>query len=229
MSYLDNYKSMVAGLTRGLRYARANYGIRFFGTIGLYADLISEGARQGFIARLPGHPEQAEDSLNQVGSDRNLFKYARETRPQYTARVQNAWQSYAQAGSPLGLMREVTYWATVSFPTSYPTHTAAILLEQGWAKFAVLFSQNSLAGWSGPTLYGAGQTYGQANLMYGLGAAVLSSDVDALRRTVRKWKPSRSQGTIIVATGAGSFYGTPGLLYGGGAVYVTLSPIVLTV
>lgn len=229
MSYLDNYRSMVAGLTRGLRYARAHYGIRFFGTIGLYADLISEGARQGFIARLPGHPEQAEDSLNQVGADRNLSRYAKETRAQYTTRVINAWQSYAEAGSPIGLMREVRYWATVSFPTSYPANPIAVLLEQGWAKFTVFFSSGGLTGWTTSVTYGSGAVYGQSNLMYGLGPGALSSDVDAIRRTVRKWKPSRSQGSIMVATGPGSPYGYPGLTYGGGALYSTLNPIILPV
>jgi hypothetical protein len=228
MSYLDNYRSMVTGLTRGLRYARARYGIRLFGTIGLYADLISEGARQAFIARLPGHPEQAEDALNQVGADRNLFRYSRETRAQYAIRVANAWQSYAEAGSPIGLLREVTYWALITFPTSWPSHAPAILWEQGWAKFTFYFTSGSFSGWTTSTAYGAGNTYGKPDLLYGLSGA-LSSDIDALRRTVRKWKPSRSRATIVVATTAGTPYGFPGLVYGGGAVYTTLNPIMIPV
>lgn len=239
MSYLDNYKAMAAGLVRGLRIFRnGRYGQRLVGTIGLYADLVAEGCRQAFIARLPGHPEQSEDAATQVGFDRQLIRYKYEPTPAYKTRLQNAWSAYQQGGTNYGVAREMLYciacvWAPGGVPTSLATAdwiAAARFFEDGWAEHTtVLFTPGagSVNGsWaSGAEAYGA-FSYGAPNKVWGF-TNVLIEDVNALRATLRKWLPSRTKGWLAWHAGGPLYSPTSGPFlpagslrsYGDGSTY----------
>ncbi len=205
MSYLDNYKAFAAGLVKGLRiFKNGFYGQRIIGTIGLYADLVAEGARQAFIARLPGHPEQAEDSALQVGFDRELPRYKYEPLDYYKLRLQNAWDAYQQGGTNIGLAREVWYclnclWAPLGVPDlSFINVAQARFYEAGWANHIVTLSspgQGSVGGsWSltpenyGAFNWGAQTIYGASN--------VPPDDLATIKAVIRKWLPSRTKGVI---------------------------------
>jgi hypothetical protein len=227
MSYLDNYKAMAAGLVRGLRIFRnGRYGSRLVGTIGLYADLVAEGARQAFISRLPGHPEQSEDAATQVGYDRQLARYKYETTPQYKTRLQNAWDAYQQGGTNIGLAREVyncinCIWAPAGTTPDLTNVAQARFYENGWAEHtAVLFSpgQGSVTGsWiSSAETYG-NFSYGAPNKVWGF-TNVLIEDVNAIRSTLRKWLPSRTKGWLAWS-GGGPIYSTSSPLAPGGSLY----------
>lgn len=244
MSYLDNYRSLVAGLTRGLKHARAQYGIRFYGTIGLYADMVSEGARQAFIARLPGHPEQAEDALNQVGADRDLPRYRGETRASYTSRITSAWDRYAQYGTRQELIRAVSEWMQIVYPPGTPI--ALAVYERGWANFVLaMFNPPYGAplnyGGTAPRTYGSvGASYGAPGVVYGfLGGVyygtglygisnVTLEDVTTLTRLVRKIKPSRSKAQIEIVPAGVKIYG-PSSTYGSGGLYANGAIVYLNV
>lgn len=227
MSYLDNYKSMAAGLTRGLRVFRARYGSRFIGTMGLYADLVAEGCRQAFIARLPGHPEQAEDSAAQVGFDRQLTRFKNETITSYKARLQDAWTWYEQGGTAIQVKRAVDiacYWI---FPGLFATDNACVVFENGWAQATVVLAGQVPWATSNP-IFGS-FNWGDANTMYGI-ANALTEDLSTLKAQVRKWLPSRTIGYLAWASG-GPIYGYPSpgtITYGGGSVY-TANSVWLTV
>lgn len=241
MSYLDNYKSMAAGLVRGLRIFRnGRYGQRFIGTIGLYADLVAEGCRQAFISRLPGHPEQSSDAATQVGFDRQLIRYKYESLPDYKTRLQAAWDAYAQGGTNFGVAREVYYciaciWAANGVTPvggMFPPDDLATarFFENGWAEHTtVLLSpgQGSVTGsWiQSSENYGA-FTYGANNAVWGA-TNVLIEDVNALRSTIRKWLPSRTKGWLAWFAGGPMYSPTSGPFlpagslrnYGDGSVY----------
>lgn len=234
MSYLDNYKSMAAGLVRGLRIFRnGKYGQRFIGTIGLYADLVAEGCRQAFISRLPGHPEQSEDAATQVGYDRQLIRYKYEPISFYKTRLQNAWTAYQQGGTNIGLAREVYYclnciWTPVNGVPDLTGVAQARFYENGWAEHTTVLigpGQGSVTGsWSTASeTYGA-FTYGANNAVWGA-TNVLIEDVNAIRATIRKWLPSRTKGWLAwqsagpVYSGVSPFVPATPVVYGGGYTY----------
>jgi hypothetical protein len=212
---IDNYRRFVEQLTVGLRHLRAHFGDRLTGALALGADEIGEAARFAFLVRLPGHPLQTEDALNQVGQDRQLFRYRLESYQSWRSRIQNAWEHYEQAGTPIQILRAINDWGLAIFPSTW-TVGQTFLLETGWATFQIYIS-SGLVAWQAPIVYGAGDTYGQDNLLYGVSNAD-TEDVATLSRIVRKWKPARSQGVIFVALG-GLLYGEPGIEYGDGSLY----------
>jgi hypothetical protein len=84
---------------KGLAYLGAKWGQRLAGgAIGLMADTLSEGATQAFYARLPGHPEQADDSMEQSGKDRDLYRFRGETRANYASRLRPPSMTTPRAG-----------------------------------------------------------------------------------------------------------------------------------
>jgi hypothetical protein len=226
MSYLDNYKAMAAGLVRGLRVFRNGYyGQRLIGTIGLYADLVAEGTRAAFISRLPGHPEQAEDSLAQVGADREMPRYRNEPTANYATRVRTAWAQYAQGGTNINLANQINYmlsclWAPGG--TFVGVSQLAQYFENGWAQHTTVLPFNPGLGsdtgaWSAtPETYGAGFVLGATNRVWGASNFNIG-DFNTIKQTIRKWLPSRTKGFLTWPLSI--YYGQTGLTYGGGATY----------
>lgn len=240
MSYLDNYKAYAAGLVKGLRVFKAFYGSRIVGAIGLYADLVAEGARNAFIARLPGHPDQAEDSAQQVGFDRELVRYKYEPLANYKVRLQNAWEAYEQGGTNINLKRQIDYlltciWAPLGVPDLVNITQYCTYYEAGWANHNTLFSSSSPAqgsvngSWSlVPENYGA-FNWGNPNTVYGA-SNVQADDLATLKAAIRKWLPSRTKGYILWPVPGGRFYtaAPSAVTYGGGAVY-TANNVAITI
>lgn len=215
MSIISTYRRYIYQLTAGVDFLRDGLGYFYAGTIGAVADALLEGARQAFVQGLPGHPEQVEDSLNQVGADRQLFRYRGESLASWSARVQNAWQSYEQAGTSIQVLRAVNEWGHIRFPLVWDS-THVFLTEGSWAMFVVWVGAGVLP-WTTATTYGSGHVYGEVNLMYGISGAQLE-DVVTLARIVKKWSPERSKGKIAIVL-SGIAYGEPGVTYGGGGTY----------
>jgi hypothetical protein len=79
-------------------------GQRFVaGTLGLFYDLLSERVVQAVRARLLNNPEQPLDAVAQLSSERMTPRYAVDTDATHLARVRDAWNRWAQAGSMPGL------------------------------------------------------------------------------------------------------------------------------
>ena len=210
MSIIATYRRFIYQLTAGVDFLRDGLGRLYAGTYGAVADATLEGVRQGVLSSLPGHPEQTADSLDQVGADRDLFKYREESLASWATRVQNAWQSYEQAGTDIQVKRAINEWGLIMFPTTWST--GADLVEGAWARFTVWIHDADIP-WAPAVTYGSGARYGDPDLMYGISNAKVE-DVSTLVRIVQKWKPKRSRGRIIVLL-SGHLVGEPGLLVGG--------------
>jgi hypothetical protein len=224
MAVISTYRRYVSQLTAGLRYLQAHYGQRFVGTVGLFADLVSEGARWAFLGRLP-HEGNTEDFLDAAGADRKMLRFRDEPLSSWRQRVGDAWEECEQAGTAIQVLRAVNAWGQIRF--GWGPYSFARLSEGHWAIFDVWLLPG-LVSWTAPAAYGSGETYGKTELLYGVSNAH-TEDVAALAFLVSKWKPARSQATITVVL-SGNVYGQPNLIYGlPGLTYEPASTFVLHV
>lgn len=139
----DNFLRYGEWLTGRIRWAAEGAGQAATGFIGILTDLATEGLHQAFYSRLPGHHQQAVDSLDVVGADRELIKYspspidftgtASESLALWRTRVHRAWVDYEQGGTPQVVLRGVEDWGNETFgaldPSSeigYATHDANV-------------------------------------------------------------------------------------------------------
>lgn len=216
MALAQTYRAFIEQLTAGIAYLRAYYGGRLAATIGMYADEIGEALRYTVIVRLPGHVQQTEDALNQVGTDRTLFRYRNESFTSWGNRVRNAWTAYEQAGSAIQVLRAINEWGSIVFPFTWDA-SKVFLTEEAWADFRIKILPG-VTTWLPTATYGSGVEYGATGLVYG-GTNIISEDIFTLRAIIKKWKPARSRGYISIII-SGHVYGEPGLDYGdAGVVY----------
>lgn len=194
----NTFRKMIWQTVAGLSYLRAYWGRRLAGgALGLIADLLGEGATQAFYARLPGHPEQAPDSLDQSSADRDLNRFRGEDNVALAARVRAAWADYDQGGTKQQLLRVINQWGLAGWPLTWdPT---GLTFSESADPLVFTFTLTIAYGlimppWT-PALYGGPYVYGEGDLFYGIGP---STDIPMLLYLVRKWKPSRSKGFVQV-------------------------------
>lgn len=161
--------------------------------------MMGEGASQAFYARLPGHPQQAPDSLTQVGLDRDLHRFRGETDANWKTRVFEAWNDYEQGGTPQQVKKVVNQWGNAGFPATWVDADLSLVESVDSADFSftltIPFGMISPP-WT-PEVYGGGLVYGQPGFFYGLSAEV---DIAMLRFIIKKWKPARSVCRLIIFT-----------------------------
>lgn len=219
MTIITSYRRMVGQITARLSWCQKFLPVRFIGTMGLLSDLTAEGARQAFLARLPGNPQQADDAAAQSGADAKLFRYRGESQASWKARIRNPWPQYEQAGTAIQVLRAVNEWGAIVFPGSWDP-AKVFLVEGVWATFTV-FLGAGLVPWGPGVTYGSGARYGDGTL-YGISSPNLE-DIDTLRRIIRKWKRSINRARITVIF-SGVVYDEPGIVYDGGATYSGTPP-----
>lgn len=194
-----NYREYLAKTVQGLSYLTNRWGSRFVGTIGTFADAIAEGGRQAFLARLPGHEEQAEDSLIQTASDRDFWRFRGESKSALGARVRNAWTAYEQAGTPQQVLRAIDEWGNARFPDTWIDNTVTLVESSDPSVFE--FTVTIPVGLIDPIdvyRYGdPGLVYGQAGVVYGYDT---DGNVIDLYRLIKQWKPARSKGFLKIET-----------------------------
>lgn len=194
---LDTWRYFTWFTVRGLTYLRAHYGRRFIGAFAsLWADALSEGASQAVFAVMPGHPQQAQDSLRQVGQDRGLNRFRGETNANWLARVRNAWADYGQGGTPQQVIQVLNQWGKAGWPATWVPLTLSALVESTnptVTTFTVTIPFGNISPPWPPWIVGGPYTVGQIGLFVGV---ALSTDIPTLLYIVRKWKPSRSRGFI---------------------------------
>ena len=212
MTIFSTYRTMVAQLTAGIDWCQARLGQRWMGTMALLGDELAEGARQALFARMPGHPEQAEDSLNQCGSDAGLFRYRAETIASWRARVSDPWARHEQAGTPIALLREIDIWGAITYSSTWAAGQC-YLVEGTDGTFTLIIPAGLIPWGSGYTL-GGGHALGEPNFLLGISNAG-SEDISTLKSICRALKPARSKGAVIVVV-SGHFLGMPGFTLGGG-------------
>lgn len=126
-----SYLKFVEDLSAGVKWLNGYYGRRLRGTYGILSDALMETSRQAFIQRLPGHEEQARDSLDACGHDRDLLFYAGETEEAWLERVVGAWDSYGYAATPQSVKVAVEAWGSATFPTTWVAGNVK-LAEHNW-------------------------------------------------------------------------------------------------
>lgn len=200
------FKRWVAVQVQALQTFTAHWGSRWVGgAYGIIADCIAEATNQALYARLPGHPQQAPDSLAQVGADRGLFRFRGETDANWLARVSSAWSDYAQSGTPQQMLRVINQWGKAGWPGTWVN--LASVDETTYVKaatpfvFQVTIPYGSIVPPWTPTTYGSGHNYGEAGLYYGIGP---SSDIPIILYLVHKWKPSRCLARVQIFWGPNS-------------------------
>ena len=123
-------------LTGRIRWATGPLGRRAVGYIGILNDQIAEGMRQAFFASLPGHPDQARDSLDTIGHSRDLILYPGETQEVWGNRVRDAWVDYEQGGTPQVVLTGVDDWGKAMLTAFWDSNH--YITESQWARFQVV-------------------------------------------------------------------------------------------
>ncbi len=179
-------------------WARARWGSRLLTAVaGLMADALTETAQQTFYARLPGHPHQAPDSLDQSGSDRDLFRFRGESLTAFAARVFGSWDDYAQGGTSIQVLKVVNQWGAAGWPVSWDD-SLVTLVESGdpddWS-FTLTIGYGAivppLASWE----VGPDHVVGESTLFIGVAHGY---DFIVLLYLIRKWKRSASVGYVKI-------------------------------
>lgn len=194
---VNTYRRFAWELLTGIVWARAFWGRRLMSTISMVGDTVFGTALQAFFARLPGHPQQAPDSLVQVGRDRVLIRFRGETDANWIARVQSAWDDYAQAGTDIQLKRVLNQWGNAGWPLTWSNSGWTLTETSGVGVFQITITIPYgliIPAWT-PITYGSGHIYGEEGFYYGIGP---SSDIAMLLFLVSKWKPSRTKAFVTV-------------------------------
>lgn len=194
---VNTFRRFAWDLLTGIVWARAFWGRRLLGAFSLVGDDVSATATQAFFARLPGHPQQAPDSLIQVGKDRGLIRFRGETDAAWVSRVQSAWDDYAQGGTDIQMKRVLNQWGNAGWPITWDNNAWTLVETSGVGVFQIHITiPFGLIDppWV-PVAYGSGHVYGEAGFFYGAGP---SNDLAMLLYLVRKWKPSRTKAFVTV-------------------------------
>lgn len=190
-NFIDYAEKSIQG---GIRWALGAVGRRLWGVLAVLANATAQGATEVLANRLPGHPDCAPDARDQIGQDRDLFRYRGESDASWLSRIQGAWDTYPQGGTAIQILSEVENWGSSNFGGAWPSTQS--LREDGWAQFTVQLPFGSVP-WTTGEVYGGGHVYGDGSI-YGIGNAD-PVDVDHLRRLIHKWKPARSRGFVEIA------------------------------
>ncbi len=192
----NTFRRFAWDLLTGIVWARAYFGRRLLGAFSMLGDDVAATATQAFYARLPGHPQQAPDSLIQVGKDRGLIRFRGETDAAWVARVRAAWDDYAQGGTDIQMRRVLNQWGNAGWPLTWDdTWTLVETSGVGVFQIHITIPFGLIDPPWEPIAYGSGHLYGETGFFYG---AAPSSDLAMLLYLVRKWKPSRTKAFVTV-------------------------------
>jgi hypothetical protein len=203
----NSYKYLLQQACGNLPYFNNTWSSKLVGgTLGLMADCLISAAQQAFYARLPGHPQQAPDSLTAAGADTDLIQFRGESQAAYGARVQNRWNDYAQGGTGIQMINVINQWGNAGWPTHWTDLTVSSnFVESGnptsWTFTLTIPYGNIVPAWQ-PWLVGSGYTVGETGLYVGVGE---SSDLPMLLYLVKKWKRSASIGYVVVYYSVSSY------------------------
>jgi hypothetical protein len=165
---------------RGLSFLAQGVGAKWTESRGLFSDLVAEGMRAAFLSRLPGHPEQTLDALNEQADSFNLYQFRYESWTDYSTRVREHFDRAKQAGSTPMVLRAIDEYGRNTWPVEWRDGTTE-LTEDGWADFTVTIDHFT---WS-EDFWLEGD---------------YDADLELLAKEIRKWAPLRSKGTLVFRT-----------------------------
>ncbi|MGB0963974.1 MAG: hypothetical protein ACPGVY_14910 [Mycobacterium sp.] len=196
-------------------WLRGTWGTRLVqGVFALSADVLSDWAVEGVRAARMLVAHSGPEALEMTGRERLMPRYLDETDTAYAARLQDAWDLWAAAGTAAGMIAQFAAagWSGVEIYTStqWPLRHVA-----GWWSQWFLFFPEGTHSWTGPNTYGDGHTYGDG-ATYGSSATV--GEVQRIRGILGLWKAGHEICREVVIEITGPTYGT-GHTYGDGSVY----------
>jgi hypothetical protein len=178
---MANMRDYARFTIRGLSYlANDLVGQKWVESRSLFADMLLEATRAGFIAKLPGHPEQPADALLEQAADLNLYQFRYEPWSHFAGRVQDHFGRKRQQGSVPIVKKIIDEYGKYTWPVEWRDDTTTVT-EPAWADFEVTIDHST---WS--------EDFWLDN--------VYDADLVLLAKEIRKWAPLRSKGTLIFRT-----------------------------
>jgi len=200
---------------RAPAWLRGPFGAGWLEAHGLIKDGLVEGARQATKARFVS--VAPSDALPYAASDRGLERMPHDTEATWRARLGQAWELWAWAGTRKGVVDALERTAIASSVAIYDAHQWNAGTGS-WARFWVVLQTD----FGPPPICGApGLSVGQPDLLCGLTGAT-SVQINAILRAVRLWRPPHAFCEAIILKlgeahlcGEGALCGAPGLVVGG--------------
>lgn len=174
-----------------------HWGSRFYSTLGLLWDEISQAQLDAWESRLNTTThEPAFDSLSSLGAEQSMPQYPSETWTSYRERLIDPWGTWGRAGSA-GLLNDQLKAAGALAPGYSVTITRV-----GISEFTVTFPLNS------HPITGAGQLWGAWTWGTGFWGPIGAPDgwLQSWIALVNHWKPANWVCTeLIFDLGGGNF------------------------
>jgi hypothetical protein len=184
---IRNYRAWARDLVP--TWLRGEWGGALVDTFGFVFDLIQEANYEAGASSLLDAPTFPSDALPLIGSERQIERYPSESDATYKARVAGAWIAWPQAGTPGGLLSQLTagtFTATLKEMKDWNWDGDAA----NWSRFWTIITNH---GWT-RTHWGDGRTWGSGTW----GSTASQAEAETLLRIIRKWKPAHVVGITIV-------------------------------
>jgi hypothetical protein len=201
-------------------------GAAWASALGDLKDSIVTQTVEAVKARFPN--ESASDALPRIGNERGLPRGVGEPEAQYRARLVAAWEQWAWAGTPYGMLRafQLAGFPTVLLQTQsgrmqYFDVSSALVTNvisgahlggtptEQWSDFAVLIPQPWPSWWGGSAPVDG------------------SADCKTAQALIKQWKPGHTRCVKLIVIN-GPVWGYGGLLWGaftwGSGTTVTWTP-----
>lgn len=173
-------------------------GERYTGIIGLYADILSQGAAESLMAPWLHESTSPDDALPLIGSGRNMPQYPSETAAQYRTRLEAAWTSWIQAGNEAAMLAQLAAIGCSNIEFKKPTaalgtwdwDSALPSWQQGgggvayWSRFYLVIKTHP---WTTSGTIGDGSLIGDGSM---IGLSATAAEIATLKAIVDKWKPA---------------------------------------
>jgi len=167
----------------GEKFAHALLGLQADKVAQLYA--LAVASRNLDFAGLP------DDAVELIGQNKALPRVPFETLDNYKTRLSYAWETWQQAGTPVGLLNELArIGLTASIVESWEWDWDGDTLN--WSRFWVVITGHP---WGAPPKYGDGTAYGSGATY---GSSAKSEDVRSVRNLVRLLKPGKAVCSHII-------------------------------
>lgn len=173
------------GVSKVPGWCKVGTGKKYLESIGQQCDVLKDEFDQATKASftLVGPP----DALPYIGTDRGLERYYNETDEDYAFRLWDAWSSKRLAGTDIGLLNQLKLATgllniTIRNNRDWTPPDGNVAW---WSRFWVVIGQPNpwkMHRW-GEKFWGDGRLWG---------ADISLSDLELLRRVIKKWKPSHA-------------------------------------
>lgn len=166
------------------------------------ADVLADWAVEGVRAARMLVAHSGPEALEMTGRERLMPRYLNETDTAYAARLQDAWDLWAAAGTKAGMLAQFAAagWSGLKYftATDWPLTTVA----DWWSQWFLFFPEGTHS-WSGPPIVGTTVLVGSSvvgpGTIVGSGAPAVGSGITAgssatvdevqrVRRIISTWK-----------------------------------------